>query len=514
VFAVVLLAACDRGPAPPVPMPPTPAPWIERDAVARLAVELAPGALALLEENPRAYVRCTVTDEDGTRFEDVALKLRGQEGSFRALADKPAFTLNFDKLRRGRRFHDHDKLYLGNAVQDETYAREHVAALICAGAGIPTPRVAHARVALDGRDLGLFVVKEGFGPTFLARHFPDPTGNLYDDAVRQDLDGELEKDGGSGPDDASDVAELLAICADPDPAPRWAKLPERLDIDAFLRFAAFEAMAAHWDGYCWNRNNYRLYFDPRRGVAQFLPFAMDQVFGDPEFPVLEHPPAIVAAAVMPNPAWRTRYRTELTRLLPGFAPERLVPELQRVRERLLPHLRELALADSHLAQLRHLEHVITTRYAFLVRAVNDPDPAPLAFDDAGFTGLRDWRPIDGSTGLLERRSDGGLILAATADAPCRAAWRCTTYLTPGRYRLTATCTTRGVVAHAPSDGATLRVAGASGPPALVGDHDAQGIACEATVLEPLRRVDWVIELVARAGRVEVAPDVRLERRGP
>src|SRR4029079_9819814 len=180
--------------------------------------------------------------------------------------------------------------------------------LICSelflAAGVPTPRTTHARVWLNGRDLGLYVLKEGFDKTFLKRHFKDPTGNLYDGGFVQDIDADLEKDAGEGPDDRSDLKSLVAATRESDSAKRFEKLEALVDIDQFLTFTALELMCSHWDGYVNNRNNYRVYFDPTGKRFHFFPHGMDQMFGDPNASVLQTPGALVAQAIMLNPEWR------------------------------------------------------------------------------------------------------------------------------------------------------------------------------------------------------------------
>ena len=58
---------------------------------------------------------------------------------------------------------------------------------------------------LNGRDLGFYVLKEGFDHYFLRRYFDDASGNLYDGGFLKDLDGELKKQMGAGPEDRSDL---------------------------------------------------------------------------------------------------------------------------------------------------------------------------------------------------------------------------------------------------------------------------------------------------------------------
>ena len=110
----------------------------------------------------------------------------------------------------------------------------------------------------------------------------------------------LELDGGTGPKDHSDLKALRAACVLPDLKQRQAELEKRLDIDQFLTFAAMEMMTSHWDGYCRNRNNYRIYFNPTNGKAIFFPHGMDQMFGDPNFPLFEVG-GVVSSAVMQVP---------------------------------------------------------------------------------------------------------------------------------------------------------------------------------------------------------------------
>ena len=77
-------------------------------------------------------------------------------------------------------------------------------------AGVPVARASHARVELNGRNLGLFVLVEGLDRTFLKRHFANADGNLYDSGFRHDITDPLKKSGGKGPDDHSDLRTLAA----------------------------------------------------------------------------------------------------------------------------------------------------------------------------------------------------------------------------------------------------------------------------------------------------------------
>ena len=123
----------------------------------------------------------------------VGLHIKGRVGSFRPIDDKPALTLSFDKFTPGQRFYGLRKVYLNNSVEDPTYLNEALGSELFRAAGVPAPRVGLAKVELNGRPLGLYVLKEGFAEEFLALYFRDPKGNLYDNDTGHDVDERLAK---------------------------------------------------------------------------------------------------------------------------------------------------------------------------------------------------------------------------------------------------------------------------------------------------------------------------------
>jgi len=130
-------------------------------AIHRLQIEIAPGEAARLRQNPRAYVPALVRDGPNLHS-NVGLHLKGSTGSFRNLDDKPGFTLNFGKFAPGQTFHGLKKIHLNNSAEDPSYVNEMLGSELFRAASLPAPRTAHALVELNGRRLGLYVLKEGF----------------------------------------------------------------------------------------------------------------------------------------------------------------------------------------------------------------------------------------------------------------------------------------------------------------------------------------------------------------
>ncbi|MDB5335733.1 MAG: hypothetical protein JWN70_1352, partial [Planctomycetaceae bacterium] len=435
------------------PRPDVTAQFFSDPQVRKLKIEISPAELEKLRADNRKYVRCDLMENGQVTYKGVAIKLKGAAGSFREFDDRPALTFNMDRFTKKQTFHGLEKFHLNNSVQDESYLNELLCSELFREAGQPAPRITHARVWLNDRDVGLYVLKEGFDKRFLKRYFTDEMGNLYDGGFCQDIDADLEKDSGTGPDDRSDLQALRDACADPDRDSRWARLGKLVDIDKFIEFMALELMTCHWDGYTQSKNNYRLYFDPQTKKSHFLAHGMDQMFGDSGFPILNHPPATVASAVMHNPVWREKYRVRLKLLLPLFAPPtKLITRVDVVHQRLLPVFKEMGddQASAFTDRVNELKQRLIDRAANLQEQVELPDPGPLEFSEKGFAELPEWHPASESEDAVHEQPelDGALatyLIQCGPSGSCVASWRRTVLLGPGRYELEMKVKTEKVV---------------------------------------------------------------------
>jgi len=286
----------------------------ERDAffanhtIPRIRILLDTNAMAALRNKYREYVKCSVIEESITN-RDVGIHLKGQYGTFEAIDGQPSLTLNFDKFVKGQSFHGLDKFHLNNSAQDPSLLCEVIGREMFQAAGVPTPRATHARVCLNGRDLGLYVLVEGTDKSFLKRHFVDTSGNLYDSGFRHDITDALEKKSGKGPNDHSDLHALFAAAREPNQETRIARLAALIDLDRFYTLLALESMMRHFDGYAMSVNNYRVYYDPESGRAVFLPHGMDQLFYQPQAALLGHLKGTLAMAVLQTQTGRREFRS-------------------------------------------------------------------------------------------------------------------------------------------------------------------------------------------------------------
>jgi hypothetical protein len=477
--------------------------------IPRLRIEINPQQMQRLREDARRYAEATIVEEGGATLGKVALKLKGAAGSFRDINDRPALTINTDKYTSGQRFHDLEKFHLNNSVQDESYLNEWICWKLCQQAGMPAPRVTHARVWLNGRDLGLYVLKEGFDKRFLKRHFADTHGNLYDGGFLMDIDANLEKDLGDGPDDHSDVKALAAACREPQPETRWQRMSELLDVEAYLNFMALERLGCHWDGYSCNRNNYRLYFDPKTKRGFFLPHGMDQMFGDPNFSLFDNNGPIVSAAVLGNPKWRAAYRKRIVALQPLYAPEKLMALADQGAGRLKPVLEAIdrGRAAAHADRVRELRDRLAARSRSVADQLLRAEPLPLEFNAQGRIELATgWGPgqdtSDAKHSVVER--DGRpveWVIEAGASGRSVASWRQRVLLAQGNYRLEVRVSASKLdpLIEDSGTGAGVRISGGKRDNKVVGDAALQVVTHDFRVDEPTRIVELVAELRARAG---------------
>lgn len=502
--------ANNSGAAPPVDLlaaaallaPPDPSDdFFKNGVIPEIRIRLTPKEEQQLRADQRRYVDCTFTENGTTEYKKVKVKLKGAAGSFRNLDDRPAFTLSLKK--KGERFHGLDKFHLNNSVQDESYLNELICSQICQAAGCPAARTTHARVWLNDRDLGFYVLKEGFDENFLARHFSNPTGNLYDGGFCQDIDAALEKDAGEGPDDLSDVKELIAACREPDQAKRWALVEQKVDIDAFLNFVALELMMCHWDGYCQNRNNYRLYFRADNKKAMFFPHGMDQMFGDVNFSVFHVPGPIVTSAVLSNPDWQAKYRQRVRELLPLFAPEKLHAQADAAHARVRPVLAKI---DENRARhfddrVRDFKNRVNDRQKS-IRNQFPPEPIPL--NSEGWALIEGWEPKSESDAKIEKKQvDGKNVLSIETGPSNRAvaSFRAKVRLGRGGFRLEGKVKTINVT-PIPEDkgvGAGIRISGGMRENKAVGTADWQTVSFPIEVNEDLKEVEVVVELRSTSG---------------
>jgi hypothetical protein len=450
-----------------------------------------------LRRDARKYVPATFRDGDVV-YTNVAVRLKGAAGSFRSIDDRPALTLNFDKYTKGQNFHGLEKIHLNNSVQDPAYMTELICGELFLAAGIPAARTTHARLEINGRDLGLYVLKEGFDKTFLKRHFKNPAGNLYDGGFLREVSEPLEIDAGKDNGHA-DLKALARACAESDSATRLAALEKVLDVDRFLTFAALEVITWHWDGYVMKHNNYRVYNDVDTGKIVFFPHGMDQMFWEPNGTIFPNFDSLVGRALMGTQEGRRRYREKVGTLLTNiYDLAKITNRLHEVHARLKPIVGPRL--DGPVADLRNR---IVARASSIAQQLAIPEPKPLVFDAKGEADISGWNSkVETGLAHFAKESDA-LTIKVVQKGHTIASWRAKVLLEPGAYRLIARAQSTDLAAlnDGKGEGAGIRISGTQQPRKnkVLSTSPAKDLTFDFTA--PGGEVELICELRATGGEV-------------
>jgi len=311
----------------------------------RISIEIpAEGMRALRQSQsgrngqPKTKTQATVV-EGGRVYTNATVQLKGFT-TFQPIDGLPSLTLNFDSAASKQKFHGLEKISLNNSLQDATRLHEKLSRELFAAAGVPVPQADYAVVTLNGRELGLYVLAEGFDKEFLRRHFQRTDGNFYEGGILRDIDQPLQLSPGKNPTNHSGVQRLISASREPDADRRWRALEAALDMDRFLSMMAMETILCHSDSYSMNRNNYRLYHDPATDKMVFMPHGMDRVLGTHrsplELPVVPPSLGLVARAVLSTPEGCRRHVERVGVLFTNiFQPDRLCRRVLEIDARII-----------------------------------------------------------------------------------------------------------------------------------------------------------------------------------
>ncbi len=360
-----------------------------RDRVLDVQITMAPADWAALRSQPRpsdlsdttcarqptapgyTYYPATIAI-DGATTAQVGLRKKGNLGSLSTT--RPGLRVKANEYVPGQRIAGLEVLTLNNNHQDDALISQCLGYELFAAAGLPASRCAFAHVRVNGEDLGVYSHVESVREEFLARHFADATGNLYEsggDFVVGGTGGFQPKTNSTAPD-CSDLDRVVTALGAP-----AAQLPTQLgavvDLPAYARFWAMEVVTDHWDGYANNQNNFFVYHDPSTDKMSFIPWGIDDLFSGRQRTT--RPYSVFACGSLPwklyaTPATRAQYLAALRDVLDTVwdAPAILL-EIDRMQALLAP------LADAGFpGRLDPIRAFVTNREAQLRAELAAGDP--------------------------------------------------------------------------------------------------------------------------------------------
>jgi hypothetical protein len=249
----------------------------------QIQVQVSAEGVRSLRINSRKNVSVEVV-AFGKKWSEALMHLKGS-ATFQGIDEHPSLTLDFEN----------SKIHLNNSADDPSRLNEFIGSYIFNAAGIAAPKVSHGVLTLNGRRLGLYVLKEGFtSPS------AEPPGTNFTS---------------------------------------WKDLERVVDVNTFCDFMALEVMLCHWDGYSLRANNFHVSKDPRTTRFLFRPAGMDQLLGKPNFSWKPDMTGPLARAVMSFQEGRALYENEFRKLFPAvFDPKKLRAIVERRVEAIKPVL--------------------------------------------------------------------------------------------------------------------------------------------------------------------------------
>lgn len=275
--AVTASDAAVAGPDPKVYAP---------DYMPKFQLVVGKDAMAVLmdssDASKKTWVHAAFTCE-GETIADVGLRRKG-ESTFRAVPQKAAFKIRFNKWQPGQKWRGYKDLTLNNMVDDATGLRERLGYTFYNLMGLPAPKCNTALVTLNGEAYGPYANLETPDEQFLAAHFGAKSSTLYEvDWGSEWLPG--SEDGFTVDVGDGKKTDLLAFF-DAVEAAKDDKLltdmAKHLDIEQWLTFCAIEAVIAEHDNYAfavWGSHNYYM-SGGADGRFRLIPWSVDLSFTD------------------------------------------------------------------------------------------------------------------------------------------------------------------------------------------------------------------------------------------
>ncbi len=124
------------------------------------------------------YMQSTVTI-DNQSYHSVGIRFKGESSYEFYPGKKKPFRLKFNKFIKGQNMDGLEELNLNNNFKDPTMIREKIYLDMLNKEGLPAPRATYAKVYINDKYWGLYLVTDNIDKVFLQSRFGDSRGNLF-----------------------------------------------------------------------------------------------------------------------------------------------------------------------------------------------------------------------------------------------------------------------------------------------------------------------------------------------
>jgi len=262
----------------------------------------------------------------GMEIDYIGIRSRGL-GS--RSATKPGLRVDFNRFQPGLEFLGLKSLVLDNLTQDPSMLRERLGMSMFRRMGVPAPRVAHARLTINGQYAGLYAIVEPIDKVFLKHNFGQDGGYLYEYDWTKEYRFEYL---GSNPAlyspvmfnpqtresdlDPRTIETMIRVMNQSPDLDFVAAMSQYLDLKLFLDYLAVENFIGEIDGLQgdWGLNNFYLYRFDHTTLFQFIPWDKDVTFRSSSQPILKANGNVLVRRLLAVPEMLTYYLDAVDRV--------------------------------------------------------------------------------------------------------------------------------------------------------------------------------------------------------
>ena len=216
---------------------------------------------------------------DGEKADSVGVKLKSNL-SYSIPTNKKPMKIYFNSFVKGRTFDGLYRLNLSNEFPDPSMLRNTVAYKIFRDAGVMASRTSFARVYINNKYIGLYVMIEQVDKAFFARHFKYSGGELIkalagylywfeNDTMSFRTNYEIK-----AKNTPQTWSRLIAFAKKINTTPSndfYDSLTTTFNIDSYITVFAADIVFNNWDSYFYGQNYY-IYRDSAESKYYYLPW--------------------------------------------------------------------------------------------------------------------------------------------------------------------------------------------------------------------------------------------------
>lgn len=231
----------------------------------------------------KKYHVCSVVI-NGERFDNVGIRTKGAsslDDVTNMKSDRYSFTLKLNKYRKGQKYHGMTKLLLNNNIWDATQMKDAIVYDMCRFIGLPASLTNYARITVNGKLHGCYLMVEAVDKHFCQRNYPGENTNIYKPYHNLAYRGEDLKQYNEISNFAKvrgDEASMHRVVTALKSVDEGKDIEKHVDIEDVMKYMALQTMVVNFD--CMTgKNTQNYYLREADGKISLIPWDYNLAWG-------------------------------------------------------------------------------------------------------------------------------------------------------------------------------------------------------------------------------------------